>query len=112
MTPNIPVSDAVLQPDTLLQFAISATKHKGSLANLDLQRDQLNEKDRSKHRLVFVIPKESLETFTYQAGRGDIRQFVCLSEPLAVKPVTLMSTTEKKKWIKPKALGVRRPRGT
>jgi len=98
MTPNFPVSDAVVQPDTLLQYTTSL-KHKGSVENLDLQRAQLTEKDRSKHKFVFVVPKKNVRDFRYQANLGDIRQFICLSEPSAVNPVTLMSAAEKEKWI-------------
>jgi hypothetical protein len=67
--------------------------------NLDLQRAQLTEKDRSKHEFVFVVPKKNVRDFRYQANLGDMRQFICLSEPSAVNPVTLMSAAEKEKWI-------------
>jgi len=97
MIPNFPISDAILQPDTLLQFTTSL-KHRGSIENLNLQRAELAEKNRAKHKFVFVVPKENVRAFRYQAGLGDIRQFVCLSEPSAVDPVTLMSGEEKEKW--------------
>lgn len=104
MAPNFPVSDAVVQPDTLLQYTTSL-EHKGSVENLDLQRAELAEKDRSKHKFIFVVPKKNVRDFCYQADLGDIRQFICLSEPSAVNPVRLMSAVEKEKWMATKVGG-------
>jgi hypothetical protein len=80
-----PVADAIIQPDTILQFTISPKDHKGSLASLADLRAQLHEKEQTKHRIIFVIPKENFESFRYQSDLKDIRQFVCLSEPSVVR---------------------------
>jgi hypothetical protein len=99
MTSTFPLVDAVIQPDTLIQFTVSPTKHKGSSASLSEIRRQLRSSP-DLHRIVFVIPRENIETFRYHNDLGDLRQFLCLADPSTVDKTTLMTAAERKAWQK------------
>ena len=100
-TDQFPIADAIIQPDTLIQFTTSPKKHKGSLTNLTDVRAQLRAPF-NEHRLIFVIPKENLDTFVYHTELKDIRQFICLPDPSVMVPKSLMNKTERKRWISKK----------
>ena len=101
LTDQFPIADAIIQPDTLIQFTTSPKKHKGSLTNLTDVRAQLRAPF-NEHRLIFVIPKENLDTFVYHTELKDIRQFICLPDPSVMVPKSLMNKTERKRWISKK----------
>ena len=100
-TDQFPIADAIIQPDTLIQFTTSPKKHTGSLMNLTDIRAQLRAPF-NEHRLIFVIPKENLDTFVYHTELKDIRQFICLPDPSVMVPKSLMNKTERKRWISKK----------
>jgi hypothetical protein len=97
MTPNFPLIDAVIQPDTLIQFTVSPIKHKGSSQSLSGIRAQLRA-PLDQHRLIFVIPRENIETFRFHTDLKDIRQFLCLAETSVVHKSSLLNANEKKAW--------------
>eukprot|EP01031_Cornospumella_fuschlensis_P026699 gene26699-32260_t len=72
---NFPYIDSIMQPDTLFQFTIS-NDHPGIFDKTLQIRGQLRETNQTKHRLVFVVPKELLGSFQKQDGYGDIKQYV------------------------------------
>ncbi len=94
LTNNFPVADAIIQPDTIVQFTISPEMHKGSLEQLAEIRKRLwaSPKD---HRIIFVIPPENINTFRYHPKLAGIRQLVCAAEPSVVGERSLMSEEEK-----------------
>lgn len=69
---NFPLIDAVVQPDTLINFTISKL-HRGANAVVERLRDHLLEKDRKKHRFIWMV--EDAEKFCKQDGLGDIEQY-------------------------------------
>jgi len=69
---NFPLIDAVIQPDTLINFTI-VKLHKGANAELELLRGLLSEKDRRKHKFIWMV--EDPEKFSKQDGLGDIKQY-------------------------------------
>lgn len=79
VTCTFPVIDAIIQPDTMLQYTI-ADDHEGIPATLDLIRRQLRQSDPRKHRFVFVVPASMVKTFKHQKGLGNVPQFVCTYE--------------------------------
>lgn len=72
--------------------------HKGACERIEEIRSQLRGK-RGLHRMVFVVPQTSKNTFRYQNGLGDIQQFMCFDDPV-VSEAILMSGTEESKWMK------------
>ena len=72
---NFPLVDAVVQPAVLLQMTVSED-HKGATNQLDSIRNQLLEKDKTKQKMVFVVPYENLKNFKYQQNLSSIQQFV------------------------------------
>ena len=98
MDSNFPVLDAIIQPDTLLQFTISPKKHSGSLEQLPTIRAQLRQKDLIKHRIIFVVTVDNVQTFQYDADL-DIRQFICIAEPSVMDEKLLMNAAEKAAWV-------------
>lgn len=70
---NFPCVDAVIQPNTLLQFTTS-NRHPGN-EHIDGIRANLLERDKKNHRLIFVVPKELLNMFSKQENYGDIKQY-------------------------------------
>jgi len=97
MTPKFPLIDAVIQPDTLIQFTVSPIKHKGSSQSLSGIRAQLHAPP-DQHRLIFVIPRENIETFRFHTDLKEIRQFLCLAETSVVHKSSLLNANEKKAW--------------
>eukprot|EP01038_Epipyxis_sp_PR26KG_P015760 gene15760-21341_t len=79
---NFPLIDAVLQPDTLIQFTISPHYHKGASNRLSEIRATLLEKNQANHKMVFVIPSENLKSFKFQTELLDIQQYVSTPESL------------------------------
>jgi hypothetical protein len=75
VTSNFPLVDAIVQPNVLLQMTVSAERHKGAVDRLEDIRAGLSEKDRSKHMMVFVVPKKNFNSFKYQDNLP-IPQFV------------------------------------
>ncbi len=70
---NFPLIDAVIQPDTLLQFTTTTAKHKGASNRLEEIRSFLLG-DRLIHKMVFVVGPENKD-FSVQEGLGDIKQY-------------------------------------
>jgi hypothetical protein len=99
MTSNFPVADAIVQPDTLIQFTTSPARHQGSLQQLSAIRECLHA-DASQHRIIFVVPQESIETFRFHPNLSLMRQFVCLADPSVLDKTSLMNKQEKKAWLK------------
>ena len=97
MDNNVPVVDAVIQPDTLVQFITSPVLHEGSLQKLETIRAQLRA-SWNDHRIIFVIPREDIETFRYHPQLVDIRQLVCVVDPLVKTERSMMNKEEKKVW--------------
>jgi hypothetical protein len=69
---TFPLVDAVIQPDTLVQFT-SSSKHDGAKNRLSEIRSMLHEKKKEKHRMIFVV--NNIEDFNKVDGLDDIRQF-------------------------------------
>ena len=97
LTNDFPVADAIIQPDTIVQFIISPEKHKGSLEQLTEIRKRLRASPKD-HRIIFVIPPENVNTFRYHPTLADIRQFVCVADSSVVDESLLMSREEKRAW--------------
>jgi hypothetical protein len=83
---NFPLVDAVIQPDTLIQFTISPEKHKGAVDRLDEIRNQLSA-SRDEHRIIFVIPHDNRDSFKYQKNLSSISQYVTFIDPVATANV-------------------------
>jgi hypothetical protein len=71
---NFPCVDVVIQPNILLQFTTSTT-HPGREVQFSDIRGKLKAEE-TRHRLVFVVPKELLNKYPAQQGYGDIKQYV------------------------------------
>ena len=97
MTCNFPLVDAIIQPNTLIQFTISPRYHSGAKGCIDKIRDQLTG-SRATHQMIFVVPQSSGETFLHQSGLGDILQFMCFDD-FTNSSTVLMSVNERKSWI-------------
>ena len=80
VTCNFPLVDAVIQPDTLINFTIANT-HMGAVDKLLDIRKQLHEKDLKKHKFVIVTKYENLESFKYMNKLRDINQYICADDP-------------------------------
>jgi hypothetical protein len=98
---NYPVVDAIIQPDTVLQYATSPNEHEGNLSQLRLIRSQLKEKDPTKHKFVFVIPSKNGQTFQFQSDLGDIRQYITYDD--AIVSYEMLYTTAEIVAVKRKA---------
>jgi hypothetical protein len=70
---NFPIIDAVIQPDILLQYCTGKI-HNGASSMLATIREQLHEKDRKKHKMIFI--NDNVVDFGQQVDLGDIRQYV------------------------------------
>jgi hypothetical protein len=81
ITSNFPLVDAIIQPNILFQMTVSAENHKGTVDKLPAIRDQLLEKDPSKHMMIFVVPQRNLKTFKYQEDLDDILQYLLCPDP-------------------------------
>ena len=66
----------MVQPNNLFQVTVSPKTHVGNVSALVSIRSNLLEKDGSKHRMIFVVSHEHLETFPYQDNLEGIDQFV------------------------------------
>jgi hypothetical protein len=97
MENNFPVVDAVIQPDTLVQFTTSPEQHEGSLLKLANIRAHLRASSK-EHRIIFVIPLENIKTFRYHPKLEGIRQLVCVADPSVVDERSMMNSKEKKAW--------------
>jgi hypothetical protein len=82
---NFPLVDAIIQPNTLIQYTVATTDHKGAIDQLDRIRDQLVDKDRANHRMIFVVSRYNFKTFKYQKDLSDIRQYITTDVPLVQK---------------------------
>ena len=69
---NFPLIDAVVQPDILINFTI-AKFHKGAHFALEKLRTNLLEKDRQKHKFIWMV--EDPKNFPKQDGLEGIKQF-------------------------------------
>jgi hypothetical protein len=97
MDSNFPVVDAVIQPDTLVQFTISPEQHQGSLLRLAAIRAQLRASPED-HRIIFVVPLKNIKKFRYDRKLKGIRQLVCQAETLVADETSYMNAKEKKAW--------------
>jgi hypothetical protein len=97
MDNNFPVVDAVIQPDTLVQFTTAPEQHEGSLLQLSDIRAHLRASPKD-HRIIFVVPPENIKTFRYHPKLAGIRQLVCAADPSVVDERSMMSENEKKAW--------------
>jgi hypothetical protein len=95
VTPNFPLVDAIVQPAVLLQMTVSATEHRGAVNRLQDIRKHLSEKNPSKHKMVFVVPKKNMKTFKYQEDLSDIPQFVLCPDPV----LNTMEQNKKRKRV-------------
>jgi len=77
---NFPLIDAVIQPNILLQMTASPKSHHGEVGKLEFIREQLSEKDPSKHMMIFVVPKSSLNIFQYNKKLSSIPQYLMEGE--------------------------------
>ena len=77
---NFPLVDAIIQPDTLIQYTVSLS-HKGAVNQLADIRKKLNEKNSKKHLIIFVVPKDNLFKFKHQNNLYGIKQFVITDSP-------------------------------
>ena len=98
MSSNFPTLDAIIQPDTLLQFTISPEQHDGKVGQLSKIRAQLRA-PKDDHRIIFIIPAKNIETFRYHTHLKDIRQLVCVDDPSVVDEKALLNKKETKAWI-------------
>jgi len=71
-TSNFPIIDAVILPDILLQYC-TGMNHKGAFNSLESIRDQLHEKNRKKHKMIFINDHKK---FGKQDKLGDIKQYL------------------------------------
>jgi hypothetical protein len=78
---NFPLIDAVIQPDTLIQFTVSLN-HKGAVDRLDEIRTKLSA-PQNKHRIIFVIPASNIDFFKYQTNLSTIKQYMTFDDPVA-----------------------------
>jgi hypothetical protein len=76
VTSNFLLVDAIVQPNVLLQMTVCEERHKGAVDQLPLLRGKLSERDKTKHMMVFVVPRENLKGFKCHADLGTIPQFV------------------------------------
>ena len=81
---NFPIVDAIIQPDTILQFTKSPEQHNGELEQLSKIRAQLQAPTRD-HRIIFIIPAKNIETFRHNPHLSDIHQLGCLDNPSAMR---------------------------
>jgi len=72
---NFPLVDAVIQPNILVQYTVSPVLHKGAAEKLTAIRNNLSERNPSKHMMIFVIPISNIKSFQYQVAL-DIKQYV------------------------------------
>lgn len=79
---NFPLVDAIIQPNTLIQFTVAATDHKGAIAQLEQIRSQLKDKNTANHRMIFVVSRDNYSTFKYQKDLHAIRQYITTDDPL------------------------------
>ena len=93
---NFPLVDAIIQPNILVQYATSPEDHKGAVNKLESIRNNLLEKDPTKHMMIFVIPIENIETFKFQTDL-DILQFVTTSSQVA-SVAALMDSCQLEKY--------------
>ena len=82
---NFPLVDAIIQPNTLIQYTVATTDHKGAVDQLDRIRDQLSDKDPANHRMIFVVSRDNFNTFKYQEDLSDIRQYITTDASLVQK---------------------------
>ena len=105
---KFPLVDAVVQPNMMIKFAISPTDHIGSVKNLTDICAGLHEKDLTKVKMIFVIPKDNVATFRGQeyllVGEVAIPQYICLDDPSVVNEVNLMTVKEKQLWARTNGL--------
>jgi hypothetical protein len=73
---NFPLVDAIVQPDTLIQYTVRPNSHKGAVAQLVTIRQHLLEKDSKKHKMIFVVPTANIRTFKWQESLQGIAQYV------------------------------------
>lgn len=73
---------AIIQPNTLIQFTVAATDHKGAIAQLEQIRSQLKDKNTANHRMIFVVSRDNYSTFKYQKDLHAIRQYITTDDPL------------------------------
>jgi hypothetical protein len=82
---NFPLIDAIIQPNTIIQYTVATSDHKGATNQLDRIRDQLSDKDPANHRMIFVVSSDNFNTFKYQEDLSDIRQYITTDTPLVQK---------------------------
>jgi DNA polymerase III delta prime subunit len=79
---NFALIDAVIQPNTLINFTISNT-HKGAVGSLDSILEQLQDPDNA--RIVIVTKRTNLDSFRYMNELSKIRQYVTTYEPMVAR---------------------------
>jgi hypothetical protein len=90
---NYPLVDAVVQPNILIQITVSPNSHKGAVHMLEEIRGKLKEKDKSKHKMIFVVPQRNVKTFKFQEDLQDISQFSTTDTEVASE-LSLLSESE------------------
>ena len=90
--------DAIIQPDTIICFTVNPTTHERATERIEEIREQLHA-ERHLHRMIFIVPLSSKETFLYQKNLGNILQFICFDDPVDSEDI-LMSKAEAEKWMK------------
>ena len=101
---NFSMADAIIQPDTILQFTNSPEKYDGEVEHLSKIRAQLKAPMRD-HRIIFIIPAQNIETFRYHPQLNDIHQLVCFDDPSVMRK-SLMNNEEKMAW---KTVKIKKP---
>lgn len=84
VTLQFPLVDSIVQPDLLFQMTVSSD-HSGAVDQLGDIRSRLKEKDQSKHRMIFVVPKANTKSFPYQGNLLDIKQFTLCPDTIGKK---------------------------
>ena len=79
---NFALVDAVIQPNTLINFTIS-DKHKGAVDKLNDILEQLQDPENA--RIVIVTTHANLDRFHYMNELSTIRQYVTTYEPMVVR---------------------------
>lgn len=86
--------DAIIQPETLIQFTIAQVKDNGATGKLPEIRKKLRG-PLHDHRIIFIVPTDNFESFKYVPERSGIQQYVCFCNP-AVSDNVLMTRASRK----------------
>ena len=80
---NFPLIDSVIHPDILIQFTTS-DRHEGATNKLTDILEQLHmvqsRGKREKPKMIFMVPRDKVNTFKFVAGLPGVEQFVTTYE--------------------------------